>query len=294
MQTATEIPTPQIVNSRLIDAYREEVFNAWTDPVLLAQWWGPKGFTNTFETFEPRPGGQWRFVMHGPNGANHPNLSEFVEITPPERIVFNHLSVPRFRVTATFEELGSKTKLTFSMAFPVEEEYEKVKPYAAMANEQNFDRLELVLQKQRQAKPTNMTQISPYLNFNGNCREAMMFYKDRLGGELQLMTVKETPTAAQCPAGMQDQIMHASLTGDGFLLMASDMLSGGTYQPGNNFSLSMNCSSEEQIRALFDKLSEGGQVYEPLKEQFWGALFGMVTDQFGTRWMLNYDKPKQA
>lgn len=139
-----------------------------------------------------------------------------------------------------------------------------------------------------------MTQVSSYVNFNGNCREAMHFYKNVFGGELHLMTVKETPMAARCPAGKEDQIMHAHLQGEGFTLMASDMLSGGTYQPGNNFSLSVNCSSEEQIHSLFSKLSDGGQVFEPVREQFWGSLFGMLTDKYGTRWMLNYDKPKQA
>ena len=137
-----------------------------------------------------------------------------------------------------------------------------------------------------------MIQISPSLTFNGNCREAMNFYKETLGGDLNLMTVKETPMAAQCPTGMQDAVMHAMLASDSFALMASDMIMGGTYQPGNNFSLTINCKSEEQIHSLFNKLAEGGQVLEPVKEQFWGALFGMLTDKFGTRWMLNYDKPK--
>lgn len=294
MQIATEISIPQIINTRLLDASREEVFNAWINPVLLAQWWGPKGFTNTFEIFEPRPGGQWKFVMHGPNGANHPNESEFVEMNKPERIVINHISAPLFKLTATFEEVSNKTKLTWCMDFPSNEEYERVRPYAPKANEQNLDRLEAVIQKQKQAKPINMTQLSPYVNFNGTCREAMTFYKDTLGGELSLMAVKETPMASQCPAAMQDQIMHASLMGEGFSILASDMLSGETYQPGNNFSLTLNCSSEEQIRSLFNKLEEGGKVYEPLQEQFWGAIFGMVVDKFGTRWILNYDKPKQA
>lgn len=139
-----------------------------------------------------------------------------------------------------------------------------------------------------------MKQINAYLNFNGNCREAMTFYRDTLGGQLHLMTVKETPMAARCPAGTENQIMHAHLQGDGFALMASDMLSGGSYQPGNNFSLTVNCSSEEQIHTLFDKLAEGGQVVEPVRTQFWGSLFGMVTDQFGTRWMLNYEKKSPA
>ena len=137
-----------------------------------------------------------------------------------------------------------------------------------------------------------MTQINAYLNFNGNCRQAMEFYKNCLGGDLFLQSIKDTPMEAQCPAGKENEILHASLTGDGFVLMASDMIGQEGYQPGTNFSLSINCSSEEQLHTLFGKLSEGGQVFMPVREQFWGAVFGALSDQFGTRWMLNYEKPK--
>jgi uncharacterized glyoxalase superfamily protein PhnB/uncharacterized protein YndB with AHSA1/START domain len=290
----TAIVNRQIVSSRVIQAPRELVFSAFTDPAVLAQWWGPKGFTNTFETFDLRPGGQWKFIMHGPNGKEYPNLSEFVEIMEPERIVFNHIVDPLFQMTIGFEEVENGTCFSFQMLFETEEEYEKVKAYVPQANEQNFDRLEAVLQKINKQNQQYMTQISPYLNFNGNCREAMNFYKETFGGSLSLMPVKETPMAAQCPTGMQDQIMHSSLNNGSFMLMASDMIMGGNYQPGNNFSLTVNCSSEEQTHLLFDKLAEGGQVFQPLQKQFWGALFGMVTDKFGTRWMLNYDQPAQA
>lgn len=137
-----------------------------------------------------------------------------------------------------------------------------------------------------------MTQINAYLNFNGNCREAMQFYRTCLGGELFMQSIKDTPMEAQCPAGRENDIMHASLTGDGFVLMASDMIGPQGFRPGNNFSLSINCQSEEQLRSLFDKLSEGGQVFMPVGVQFWGAIFGALSDRFGTQWMLNYDKPK--
>ena len=135
-----------------------------------------------------------------------------------------------------------------------------------------------------------MTQINAYLNFNGNCREAMNFYRDCLGGDLHLMAVKDTPVVAHCPAGTENAIMHARLQGEGFLLMASDMISDGTYRPGNNFSLAINCSSEEQIHSLFNRLSAGGTVFQPVRQEFWGGLFGMFTDRFGTQWMLNYEQ----
>jgi uncharacterized protein YndB with AHSA1/START domain len=137
----------KIVNTRVVDAPRELVFKAWTDPDHLAQWWGPKGFTNTFQEFDFRPGGVWRFIMHGPDGVDYKNRSVFVEIVRPERIVFQHVSGPQFQVTATFAEQSGKTKLTFQMLFDTAAECDKVKGFAVEANEQNLDRLEAQLAK---------------------------------------------------------------------------------------------------------------------------------------------------
>ena len=132
----------EIVTKRLLKAPRELVFRAWTDPEHLARWWGPKGFTNTFHEFDPRPGGTWKFVMHGPDGTDFKNKCVFVEIMKPERIVFDHVTGPRFRATAAFAEQAGKTAVTFRMLFDTAAECARVKAYAADANEQNFDRLE--------------------------------------------------------------------------------------------------------------------------------------------------------
>jgi len=135
----------EIVSTRALAWPRERVFRAWTESEHLARWWGPRGFTNTFQEFDPKPGGRWQFVMHGPNGADYPNQSVFVEIVKPERIVFDHLSAPAFRVTATFAEEAAKTRLTFRMLFETAAECDKVKGFAVGANEENFDRLEAEL-----------------------------------------------------------------------------------------------------------------------------------------------------
>ena len=145
---AAEAPSDrEIVTTRVFDAPRELVFKAWTDPDHLARWWGPQGFTNTFHEFDLRPGGVWRFVMHGPDGADYQNKSVFVEITKPARIVFDHVSGPRFQVTATFAEQAGRTEVTFRMLFETAAECDKVKAYAIQGNEQNFDRLEAELAK---------------------------------------------------------------------------------------------------------------------------------------------------
>jgi uncharacterized protein YndB with AHSA1/START domain len=149
MMTAHKTNTAdrEIVTTRVLNAPRELVFKAWTDPDQLVQWWGPKGFTNTFHEFDLRPGGIWRFVMHGPDGVDYQNKSVFVEVVNPERIVFDHVSGPRFQVVATFAEQAGKTTLTFRMRFESAAECDKVKAFAVEGNEQNFDRLEAQLAK---------------------------------------------------------------------------------------------------------------------------------------------------
>lgn len=137
----------EIVSSRVFDAPRELVFRAWAEPEHLAKWWGPKGFTNTFHEFDFRPGGVWRFVMHGPDGANYPNQNVFLEIVRPERIVIDHVSPPRFRIEAAFEDEDGKTRLTFRMVFESAAECDKIKKIAVDGNEQNFDRLAARLEK---------------------------------------------------------------------------------------------------------------------------------------------------
>jgi uncharacterized protein YndB with AHSA1/START domain len=141
------VPDLEIVSSRTFDAPRERVFSAWTDPVRLARWWGPKGFRNTFHEFELTPGGNWRFVMHGPDGVDYRNHSVFVEIAAPQRIVFDHVSGPHFTVIASFDEAGGKTKLTYRMVFETIAVRDQVKTFALKANRESFDRLAAELKR---------------------------------------------------------------------------------------------------------------------------------------------------
>ncbi|MFP5113969.1 SRPBCC family protein [Bacillaceae bacterium C204] len=136
----------ETVITQIFDAPRELVYQAWTQPENLAQWWGPKGFTNTFKEFDLRPGGTWEFIMHSPDGADFPNKSVFVEIVKPNRVVLNHVSGPHFQITATFEEHAGKTKFTFRQSFETEREFAKVKSFAIDGNKETIDRLEAHLE----------------------------------------------------------------------------------------------------------------------------------------------------
>jgi PhnB protein len=134
-----------------------------------------------------------------------------------------------------------------------------------------------------------MAHINPYLRFNGNCREAMNFYKSVLGGELVLQGIGDSPIADKMPAEMKDKIMHSMLTSQDIVIMASDMSMNGITK-GNTVSMMLHCDSEKQVRDYYPKLSEGGKASHPLEDTFWGALFGDLTDQFGINWLLNFDK----
>jgi PhnB protein len=133
-----------------------------------------------------------------------------------------------------------------------------------------------------------MTQINAYLTFNGNCQEAMTFYQNCFGGELILQTVGESPLAEQMPAKMHNHIIHASLTNGTLVMFAADKMDKSRTVKGNTVSLIINCRSEEEIRAYYERLSTDGEATQPLEDTFWGALSGGLTDKFGIRWVLNF------
>ena len=116
--TSTETSASrEIVATRVFDAPRELVFEMWTDPKHVTQWWGPNGFTTTIYEMDVKPGGVWRFVMHGPDGVDYQNRVVYREIVKPERLVYAHVSGPQFEMTVTFADDGGKTRLTARMLF---------------------------------------------------------------------------------------------------------------------------------------------------------------------------------
>lgn len=134
-----------IISQRIFHYPCALVFRAWEDGTHLAKWFGPKGFRNTFETFEFRSGGEWKFVMHGPDGTDYPNRSVFKEIIPDQKIVFDHVVPPEFLATVLFETSDGKTKLTYKMLCKTEQIYNALKGFCPEKNEENFDRLEAEL-----------------------------------------------------------------------------------------------------------------------------------------------------
>jgi len=129
------------VTSREIPAPVEEVFAAMSSPERLARWWGPAGFSNTFEVCEFRRGGTWLFTMHGPDGRNFRNESQFEEIDCPKRVVVRHVSEPKYRLTIALESCKGGTLVSWARSFDRPRVGERLRQIVVPANEQNMDRL---------------------------------------------------------------------------------------------------------------------------------------------------------
>lgn len=128
-------------HAREIPASPEVVFSAIQDPARLARWWGPEGFTNTFHTFEFREGGAWLFTMHGPDGTDYPNQSEFLEIVPPSLVRIKHINLPIFELSIALEPSATGTLVSWVGVFENHEFAENMRQFLEGANEQNLDRL---------------------------------------------------------------------------------------------------------------------------------------------------------
>lgn len=131
-----------------------------------------------------------------------------------------------------------------------------------------------------------MSQLITYLTFNGNCRDAMDFYQQCLGGELYLQTVGDTPMADQLPEEIRGCILHALLKKGSLVLMGTDMVGDEVLIQGNSISILLECRTPSQMVRYYNKLVEDGQQTQPIEKTHWGALFGSLTDKFGHHWLL--------
>jgi PhnB protein len=137
-----------------------------------------------------------------------------------------------------------------------------------------------------------MSQLEPYLFFNGNCAEAMRFYEKTLGGKLEMMMkASEAPAQEGCPAGNPDAVMHACVAIGERRLMASDWMSPESYPGMSGVSLALSYETVEEAQRRFEALAAGGKVNMPLGKTFWVESFGMLVDRFGTSWMVSGGKP---
>jgi uncharacterized protein YndB with AHSA1/START domain len=154
-----------IIGVRAFDAPRDLVFAAWTDPKHLAHWWGPNGFTTTTHSFDLRPGGIWRFVMHGPDGRDYQNRITFEEIVRPERIVYRHgggedVEPVQFRQTVLFADIGGRTRITWRGDFTSAADRDRVirEYHADQGLLQTMARLEDYVSRMSNHRPDDRSQ----------------------------------------------------------------------------------------------------------------------------------------
>jgi uncharacterized protein YndB with AHSA1/START domain len=134
--------------SREIPATVEQVFAAIRDPQRLARWWGPTGFTNTFNVCEFKSGGRWSLIMHGPKGGNYPNENVFAEIEAPNKVVVQHVNEPRYRLTIGLNSSTVGTVVSWSQAFESSDIARRIEHIVVPANEQNLERLSMEVLRQ--------------------------------------------------------------------------------------------------------------------------------------------------
>ncbi|MFZ1289244.1 MAG: SRPBCC family protein [Melioribacteraceae bacterium] len=150
MEILNTTPDQEIITQRVFNFPIDLIYQAFANPNHLKIWWGPKGFTNTFNTFEFKPGGKWSFIMHGPDKGNYVNECVFIIVEKNNLIVWDRLSNPIFYVIVQFQEISeSKTKIIFRQLFASVELCNKIKLHTVGKNDENFDRLEIELTKMR-------------------------------------------------------------------------------------------------------------------------------------------------
>ena len=136
-------------------------------------------------------------------------------------------------------------------------------------------------------------QINAYLNFKGNCKEAFEFYADVLGAKVEAMIPHTgTPVEAHVPAEWRDKILHARIAGNGWVLMGSDAPPGKGEGAAHGFCINIGVNDPQEADRLFAKLAENGSIQMPIQKTFWATRFGMMTDRFGTPWMINCEEKK--
>jgi uncharacterized glyoxalase superfamily protein PhnB/uncharacterized protein YndB with AHSA1/START domain len=302
MQGKNNTEDREIKLSRVLNAPVDLVWEVWTNADHIKNWWGPEGFTNTIGQMNVKEGGEWNLVMHGPDGTDYKNKSVFKEIIKQKKLVYEHLSSPKFIATVEFEAQGDKTLLTWQMVFESREQLiQTVKTFKADEGlRQNVDKLNHYLQAQqnirKQLKTNTMSRVSTYLNFPGNTEEAFNFYKEVFATEFNgggIQRFGDIPASTEMPPlsdADKKLVLHVELPIlGGHVLMATDASAsmGFKVEPGNNMHISLEPETRAETKKLYEALSAGGKVTMELQDMFWGAYFGSCTDKYGINWMFN-------
>ncbi|HPH84527.1 MAG TPA: SRPBCC domain-containing protein [Ferruginibacter sp.] len=287
------------------------VWNAWTTPELLDQWWAPKPYQTKTKSMDFREGGSWLYAMVGPDNTTHWCKADYQHIVPiksysgldafcdedgninesfPRSLWSNHFTendqTTTVHITVQYKQLADLEmiiELGFKEGFT-----------AALGNLDQY--LEAQGKLRAQLHTGTKSRVCTYVNFPGNTEEAFLFYKsvfktEFVGNSIQRFgDLPPDPNQPPIAEHVKKMVLHVELPLiANHILMGTDAPKemGFTVTQGNNMHISLEPESREETKRIFDALSDGGKITMPLQDMFWGGYFGSFTDKFGINWMLN-------
>ncbi|MBI1221811.1 MAG: hypothetical protein GC180_04325 [Bacteroidetes bacterium] len=300
--------------TRQFAADKSLVWQAWTKPELIDQWWAPKPYRTETHFMDFRPGGTWQYRMIGPENEEHKCCATYNQVKPEES--FNgddafcldnweiNQEFPQSNWQVNFYTEQEKTRVEVLLTYKKPEDLEMI---ISMGFKEGFsmalNNLDLYLESQfklrKDYKPDNSSRVCTYLNFPGNTEEAFYFYQSVFknafapGGISRFGDIP--PSADQTPIAdeLKKMVLHIELPiTANHILMGTDAPKemGFDLKRGNNMHINIEPESRDEAQRIFNALAEGGEISMPLQDMFWGAYYGSLTDQFGINWMINYQE----
>lgn len=302
---------------REFSANLDLVWDAWTKPEILDQWWAPKPYKTVTKSMDFREGGMWLYYMISPENEKHWCKNDYQKIQPKksytgldafcdENGIVNK-DMPRTQWTNTFTESNNKTLVSIVATYESLDDLEKViqmgfKEGFTMALKNLDQYIEMQFKLRQQNKTDNKARVTTYLNFPGNTEEAFLFYKSVFKTEFigkGIQRFGDIPAESGHPPiadEIKKMVLHVELPiVGGYILMGTDAPKemGFTLISGNNMHICIEPDTREEAKRLFDELSVGGNVSMPLADMFFGAYFSEFKDQYGINWMINFRKTEE-
>lgn len=290
----------------------ELVWEAWTNPEILDQWWAPKPYRTETKLMDFKEGGTWLYAMISPENEKHWCKNDYIKIV--HQSMYSGLDafcdengtvntdMPRTLWTNEFNENGETTLVDITAKYDSLADLEKIielgfKEGFTMALENLDQYIEAQFKLRRQNKTSNKARVSSYLNFDGKTEEAFLFYQSVfkttfLGKGIERFG--DIPASAEHPPVAEEikkMVLHVELpiTGN-HILMGTDAPKemGFTLTRGNNMHICIEPETREEADRLFNELSAEGHITMPMADMFFGAYFGEFSDKYGINWMINY------
>jgi uncharacterized glyoxalase superfamily protein PhnB/uncharacterized protein YndB with AHSA1/START domain len=288
------------------------VWDAWTKPEILDQWWAPKPYKNVTKSMDFTEGGTWLYYMISPENEVHWCKNDYLKINPKtsytgldafcDEYGNTNTDMPRTEWTNTFTENTETTTVSIVAKYESLEELEKViamgfKEGFTMGMNQLDEYISAQFQLRKQNKTSNKARVCTYLNFDGKTEEAFLFYKSVFRTEFLGKGIErfgDIPASAGHPPvaeAIKKMVLHVQLpiTG-GHILMGTDAPKemGFTLTKGTNMHICIEPETRDEADRLFNELSAGGTITMPMADMFFGAYFGEFSDKYGINWMINF------